>query len=248
MFNNLVSRSFSTYPYFINILFVLIFTTIFQFISPIDELVAKYFDGVVILIHAVLNFYIFAFFRCVEVTSFSNLSLAYRLFFANCLLISMMFLIISMNNITALFNLDKLLMVYLSAFIVELFLGYLFKHALLKNNMSNSESASIFITNTSLAELNKKLEYISPKIPKVVITPSELDVTLKNLFDHNIQSVYIYLDNDELGLLADLTRSLNQFSFEVFWIMPNSLLSYTKNNTKQIIKLNEAPVYLDASQ
>ena len=248
MFNNLVSRSFSTYPYFINILFVLIFTTIFQFISPIDELVAKYFDGVVILIHGILNFYIFAFFRCVEVTSFSNLSLAYRLFFANCLLISMMFLIISMNNITALFNLDKLLMVYLSAFIVELFLGYLFKHALLKNNMSNSDSTSIFITNTSLAQLNKKLEYISLKIPKVVITPSQLDVTLKNLFDHNIQSVYIYLDNDELGLLADMTRRLNQFSFEVFWIMPDSLLSYAKNTTKQIIKLNEAPVYLDASQ
>jgi len=153
-----------------------------------------------------------------------------------------------MNNITALFNLDKLLMVYLSAFIVELFLGYLFKHALLKNNMSNSESTSIFITNTSLAQLYKKLEYISLKIPKVVITPSELDVTLKNLFDHNIQSVYIYLDNDELGLLADMTRRLNQFSFEVFWVMPDSLLSYAKNTTKQIIKLNEAPVYLDASQ
>ena len=114
--------------------------------------------------------------------------------------------------------------------------------------MNNSDTTSIVITNTSGTQLNKKLESISLNINKLVITPSELDDVLKNSSDHIIQSVYIYLDNDELGLLADLTRSLNQFSFEVFWIMPNSLLSYAKNSTKQIIKLNEAPVYLDASQ
>ena len=114
--------------------------------------------------------------------------------------------------------------------------------------MNNSDTTSIVITNTSATQLNKILESISLNINKLVITPSELDDVLKNSSDHIIQSVYIYLDNDELGLLADLTRSLNQFSFEVFWIMPNSLLSYAKNSTKQIIKLNEAPVYLDASQ
>ena len=114
--------------------------------------------------------------------------------------------------------------------------------------MNNSDTTSIVITNTSATQLNKILESISLNINKLVITPSELDDVLKNSSDHNIQSVYIYLDNDELGLLADLTRSLNQFSFEVFWIMPNSLLIYAKNSTKQIIKLNEAPVYLDASQ
>lgn len=243
-----MNQSFSTYPYFINLLYVLIFTTIFQFISPIDELVAKYFDGVIILIHAILNFYIFAFFRCVEVTSFSNLSLAYRLFFANCLLVSMMFLIISMNNITELFNLNKLLMVYVSAFTVELLAGYFVKQALLRNSMTNSERPSIFITNTSSAQLNKKLEYISLNIPKVVITPSKLDDALKNLLNHNIQSIYIYLENNELGLLADLTRKLNQLAFQVFWVLPDSLLTYAKNNSKQIIKLNEAPIYLDASQ
>ena len=46
--NQLMTRSFSTYPYFINLFYVLIFTSIYQIISPIDELVAKYFDGVVL--------------------------------------------------------------------------------------------------------------------------------------------------------------------------------------------------------
>jgi lipopolysaccharide/colanic/teichoic acid biosynthesis glycosyltransferase len=243
-----MNRSFSTYPYFFNLIYVLIFTGIFQFISPIDALVAKYFDGVVILIHAILNFYIFSLYRCTEVTIFSNISIAYRLFFANCTHALLIILIIYLSNISALFNFDKLIIVFLSAFLVELLVGYLFKQAINKNSISSSEGASLFITNASLTQLNKKLESISLNVSKVVITPSELDDELKKSSDQNIQSVYIYLDNNELGLLADMTRSLNQFSFEVFWIMPESLLSYSKNNTKQIIKLNEAPVYLDASQ
>jgi lipopolysaccharide/colanic/teichoic acid biosynthesis glycosyltransferase len=248
MFNNLVNRAFSTYPYFINIFYVLIFTVFFQFISPIDALVAKYFDGVVILIHAILNFYIFLLFRCAEVTIFSNISIAYRLFFANCSLALLIIFILNLTNISVLFNVDKLLIVFLSAFSVELLAGYLFKQVINKNSISSSENTSLFITNASLTQLNKKLESISLNVSKVVIPPSELDDALKRSLDQNIQSVYIYLDNNELGLLADITRSLNQFSFEVFWIMPESLLSYSKNNTKLIIKLNEAPVYLDASQ
>ena len=246
--NQLMTRAFSTYPYFINLLYVLIFTSIYQIISPIDVLVAKYFDGIVLLIHAILNFYIFSLFRCVEVTKLSNLSIAYRLFFANCLLMLMIFLLIYLNNFTALFDTRKLGMIYLLAFLTQLFSGYFFKQTMFRSSMNNSDTTSIVITNTSATQLNKILESISLNINKLVITPSELDDVLKNSSDHNIQSVYIYLDNDELGLLADMTRRLNQFSFEVFWVMPDSLLSYAKNTTKQIIKLNEAPVYLDASQ
>ena len=241
-------KSNSTSIYFLLTFCVLICLGIFIFVSPIHNSVEIYFETVILIVHGILSFYVFSFLRCTEIESKTYLSIAYRLLFSNIVMYAILILITYITNILVIFDSVKLIQIYLLSYLIQLLVLVFTKFIFIKYYLNLPRAKNLFISNTNKAELLEKLSSISIEISDEIYSTHALNEAIKICFNKDITSVYIYLTPNDFGLLADIVERLNQYAFEIFWIMPTSILNYPNQPSRQIIKLNEAPVYLDTSQ
>lgn len=161
---------------------------------------------------------------------------------------AILILITYITNILVIFDSIKLIQIYSLSYLIQL-LGLIFiKSIFVKYYLNLPRVKNLFITNINKAELIEKLSLFSVEISDDIYPTHALNEAIKICVNKNITSVYIYLAPNDFGLLAEIIQRLNQYAFEIFWIMPESILNYPNQPSRQIIKLNEAPVYLDTSQ
>jgi lipopolysaccharide/colanic/teichoic acid biosynthesis glycosyltransferase len=241
-------KSTSTSIYFLITFCVLTCLGVFKFISPIHSSVEIYFETVILIVHAILSFYIFSFLRCVEIESKPYLPIAYRLLFANIIMYVILILIAYITNILIIFDSVKLIQIYLYSYLIQLLVVLTIKLIFTKYYLNLPRVKNLFISNTTKAELLEILTSYDIEISDEIYSSQDLTNAIKNCFDKDITSVYIFLTPNDLGMLSNIIQHINQYAFEIFWIMPESILNYPNQASRQIIKLNQAPIYLDTSQ
>ncbi len=220
-----------------------------HFLFPyIHELVFSYFNILFLLISSVLFFYFNAFFRTSSILLFSYSSLFFRVF-ATILLSSLFFIFLtfltSTIEIIQRFDFFKFI---IFLFVCQLFIVYLAKFLYIqliprvKKNLALISSVGE-IQNT---QLSKMLTNQDKNV--AVFDISQILDLIEHSAINNIESVFIYLDVANLNQLDLLFNKLSIYAFELYWVLPDSIFSDSKNLSISPICLNPSPATIDTSQ
>jgi lipopolysaccharide/colanic/teichoic acid biosynthesis glycosyltransferase len=243
------SRSLSFHALAINTLLA-VFMILNHYLNPyIHSKVYLFFNGFYLLLTIILYIYILLFFRISSVSNLSYLSLILRSFSSTLIMALSIVFLAFLTNTSEIIQRDKLfiflstLFTFQIALVISSKIFYeLIKPKELKNIMIVSDAGSL-----------KKQE-----IQKLIIDDSQIshhllindiDKLINLAIEKNIESVYVYLDSNDLHKLEDFIQKLSVYAFELNWILPNTLFSNPAlNSKKQILNLNPSPITLDSNQ
>ena len=81
------------------------------------------------------------------------------------------------------------------------------------------------------------------------LSTNEIDTLIDLAINKNIESVYVYIDSNDLHKLERIIQKLSVYAFELYWILPDALFpNFVMNTQQQILKLNPSPITLDTNQ
>lgn len=243
------SRSLSFHSIAINTLLA-VFMILNHYLNPyIHSKVYLFFNGFYLLLSIILYIYILLFFRISSVSSLSYLSLILRSISSTLIMALSIIFLAFLTNTSEIIQRDKLFIFLCIVFIFQIALVIsskifyeLIKPKELKNIMIVSDADSL-----------KKQE-----IQKLIIDDSQISHNLSTndidkliilAIEKNIESVYVYLDSNDLHKLEDFIQKLSVYAFELNWILPDTLFQNPALNVKkQILNLNPSPITLDSNQ
>ena len=243
------SRSLSFHPIAINTLLA-VFMILNHYLNPyIHSNVYLFFNGFYLLLSLIFYIYILLFFRISSVSSLSYLSLILRSFSSTLIMALSIIFLAFLTNTSEIIQRDKLfiflsiLFIFQIALVIssKIFYG-LIKPKDLKNIMIVSDADSL-----KKQEIQK---FINDDIQiSHHLSTNDIDKLIDLAIEKNIESVYVYLDSNDLHKLEDFIHKLSVYAFELNWILPDTLFPNSAlNSKKQILKLNPSPITLDSNQ
>lgn len=243
------SKSLSFHAVAINTLLVL-FMILNHYLNPyIHSKVYLFFNGFYLLLSLIFYTYILLFFRISSVSNLSYLSLIFRSFSASLIMALIIVFLAFLTNTSEIIQRDKLfvflstLLTFQTAVVIssKIFYG-LIKPKDLKNIMIVSDANGL-----NKQEIQKFINDDS-QISHHLST-NDIDQLIDLAIEKNIESVYVYLDSNDLHKLEDFIQRLSVYAFELNWILPDTLFPNSAlNSKKQILKLNPSPITLDSNQ
>ena len=243
------SKSLSFHAIAINIL-LLVLMILNHYLNPyIHSKVYLFFNGFYLLLSLIFYIYILLFFRISSVSGLSYLSLIFRSFSSTLIMALSIVFLAFLTNTSEIIQRDKLfiflstLFIFQTALVIssKIFYG-LIKPKDLKNIMIVSDADSL-----KKQEIQK---FINDDIQiSHHLSTNDIDKLIDLAIEKNIESVYVYLDSNDLHKLEDFIHKLSVYAFELNWILPDTLFPNSAlNSKKQILKLNPSPITLDSNQ
>ncbi|MDB4194515.1 exopolysaccharide biosynthesis polyprenyl glycosylphosphotransferase [Gammaproteobacteria bacterium] len=221
-----------------------------HYLNPyIHSKVYLFFNGFYLLLSLIFYIYILLFFRISSVSGLSYLSLIFRSFSSTLVMALSIVFLAFLTNTSEIIQRDKLFIFLLTLSIFQIalvisskiFYG-LIKPKDLKNIMIVSDADSL-----KKQEIQKFIND-SSQISHHLST-NDIDKLIDLAIEKNIESVYVYLDSNDLHKLEDFIQKLSVYAFELNWILPDTLFpNFALNSKKQILKLNPSPITLDSNQ
>ena len=233
----------------LNIIYVAILTICHFFTPYIHELVFSFFNGLFLIISAILFFYFNALLRASSISHFSYFSLFFRI------IISIIFFSLSIIFITFLTNTTEIIkrsefltfLTYLVSFSVLAMVFAKYLYLLIKP----PENSTIILLSDHADTLNLQNYhfYRNAKDNIKQFHTNETDAMINFAVDHGVRAVYINIDAQNLNSLESLVNDLSMYAFDLFLILPQSFFSNNAGSPSiKPVLLNGSPVSLDSNQ
>lgn len=249
MHNIISNKQTSFHSLALNIIYV-VTLIVCHFVFPyIHELVFSFFNGLFLILSAILFFYLNAALRSSSITRFSYFSLFFRLIIAViCYSLAMIFIAFITNTIEIIKREEFLnFLFYVWFFCLMAMISAKYFYSLIKPK----EKSNIVLLTDGSSVVNLEQFNLLANSKKFVkqFQSNETDALIDYAIDNGVEGVYISLSASKLNLLEDLIEKLSEYAFDLFWILPESF--FTDNSFSKLLKpvlLNGSPVSLDTNQ